>query len=193
MSPAQALRFSWRKKFNVSTSTLPFALGISWLWALGLQLLCCRQSERGRQIPAATEICVRRSPWVGFRSITLSCRMVRRLGTSAPKMSRSHTGCLCSGGDVAEAAPSCLSHLILGISLHVGLPSVLFSRLPPQSERSCPISFPWQNSEAPFYHLCPGFSLGKFMYFSLHLRYADLFLVLARFLLFIKEIEDYRV
>lgn len=38
---------------------------------------CAAGSECGRQIPAAAAICVRRSPWVGFRSIRLGCRMVR--------------------------------------------------------------------------------------------------------------------
>lgn len=114
------------------------------------------------------------------------------IGAICPQNVPFPAGCPCSG-DVAAAAPSCLSHVILGISLHGGLSSVLFSRLPAQSERSCPISFPWQNSEAPFYHLCPGLSWGKFMYLSMHLRHADLFPVLAHFVVFIKETEDCRV
>lgn len=113
------------------------------------------------------------------------------IGAICPQNVPFLAGCPCSG-DVAAAAPSCLSHSVLGISLHGGLASVLFPRLPAQSERSCPISF-LGRTQAPFYHFCPGLSWGKFMYLSMHLRHADLFPVLARFVVFIKEIEDCRV
>lgn len=80
--------------------------------------------------------------------------MIRR--KYAPReFSCSHTGCIGCGGDVAEASPSCLSHLILGISLQWFVLSLVFKvastkqkELPNLSSKRC-----------SFYHLHPSLSV----------------------------------
>lgn len=117
----------------------PLLLGFPWLWALGLQPLCCRQWVWKANPRCGSNLCPS-EPLGRIQVHHVGLQDGEMIGAICPQNVPFLAGCPCSG-DVAAAAPGCLSHSVLGISLHGGLASVLFPRLPAQSERSCPISF----------------------------------------------------